>query len=87
MKMSSYRDQISTVAIALLIVGLVVGAGAGYFFVSSTFEQKTKDYEATTLAMEHVITTYESRVADLEGEITSYKSQVKVLEFQLNETL
>ena len=84
--MNSYRDQIPTIAIVLLIVGLVVGASVGYFFVSSTFKQKTKDYEATTLAMEQVITTYESRVSDLEGEITGYEYKVNDLELQLNET-
>ena len=85
--MNSQRGQVSTIAIVLLIVGLVVGAGAGYFAVSRMFEQKIKDYEATTLATEQVITTYESRVADLEQEITDYESRVNDLQLQLNETV
>ena len=87
--MNRKRGQLSTIAIVLLVVGLVVGAGGIYFVLSNTlrarntFEQKTRDYEATTLAMEQVITTYEDRVTgyesqvtDLEGEITDYNSQI-----------
>jgi uncharacterized protein HemX len=88
-KMNSQRGQVSTIAIVLLIVGLVVGAGGCYFAVSGTFEQKARDYEDTILAIEQDITTYESQVTDLEGEITDYESQVIHLidEIMVMETL
>ncbi|GAH80733.1 unnamed protein product, partial [marine sediment metagenome] len=83
--MNRKRGQVSTIATVLLIVGLVVGVGGIYFVLSNTlrarntFEQKTRDYETTTLAMEQEITIYESQVTELEGKIIGYESQVTAL--------
>ena len=81
--MNRKRGQISTIAIVLLVVGLVVGAGGSYFVLSSTLNQKTRVYEATTLAMEQeitiLVTGYESQVTELEGKIIGYESQVTAL--------
>ena len=68
--MNIQKSGVSTTAIALLIIGLVVGAGSGYFLVSRSFEQKIKE-------MEEVMTTYETNMSDLETEITAFEQKIK----------
>ena len=67
------RGSSQTLSIALLIVGLIIGSGGGYFYVSSTLQPKINDYENQ---IEHLNT----RISTLESENTVYESQVSELD-------
>ena len=63
--MNRQRGQVSTITIALLVVGLIVGAGGGYFAASSSLQPKIVDYE--------------SQIAGLETEIPTLVEQISTL--------
>lgn len=62
----SSQGKFSSTTIALLIVGLVIGAGGGYFFASSSLQTKIDDYE--------------TQVTDLNSEVSSLEMEVERLE-------
>lgn len=91
------RGSSQTLSIVLLIVGLIIGSGGGYFYLSSTLQPKIIDYENQ---MEHLntrISTLESEntaldadkeeylelVATLESENTAFESQVSELDDEI----
>jgi len=72
MKMSSHRG-VSTIAIVLLIMGLTVGAGGGYYVVFSNLQPKIVEYEAQ-------VTQLNSEVSGLIVTVSSLQAEKSVLE-------
>jgi AhpD family alkylhydroperoxidase len=71
--MNRQRGQVSTITIALLVVGLVVGAGGGYFAASSSLQPKIVDYESQIVALE-------TEIPNLEGQISTLGARVEALQ-------
>lgn len=88
-KMNSQRGQVSTIAIVLLAVGLVVGAIGGYYFASSVLQPKIDDYEAQVADLNSEVSSLSATVSSLEDEITEYELQVfhLIQEIMVLETL
>lgn len=70
--MSSHRG-VSTIAIVLLILGLTVGAGGGYYVVFSNLQPKIVEYEAQ-------VTQLNSEVSGLIVTVSSLQAEKSVLE-------
>ena len=79
-KMNSQRGQVSTIAIVLLVVGLVAGAVGGYFAASSSLQPKIDDYESQVADLNSEVSGLSATVSSLEDEITDYESQIADLE-------
>ena len=87
------RGSTQTLSIVLLIVGLIIGSGGGYFYLSSTLQPKIIDYEnqmehlntrISTLESENTVLDAEKEeylelAATLESENTAYELQVSEL--------
>ena len=78
------KGPLSNLTIALLVVGLVVGAAGGYLFSSSTFQAKIKDYEGQVNDLTLQVSGLTSTVSDLETMNSNYEEQVTSLENQVS---
>ncbi len=68
----------------LLIVGLAIGGGGGYFFLSSTYQPKIEEYEAQVTDLTSEVSSLTSTVAELETENSNYETQVSDLENEVS---
>jgi len=73
--MNRQRGQVSTIAIVLLIVGLVVGAGGGYIFISNNLQPKIDDYEIQVMDLNTEVSNLSATVFSLEEEISDYETR------------
>jgi predicted secreted protein/outer membrane murein-binding lipoprotein Lpp len=73
-KMNSQRGQVSTIAIVLLVVGLVAGAVGGYFAASNSLQPKIDDYESQVADLNSEVSGLNAIVSSLEDEITDYEA-------------
>jgi len=73
-----------SLSILLLIVGLMIGSGGGYFIVSSTFQPKIEGYEAQVTDLTSEVSSLTSTVAELETENSNYETQVHTLESEVS---
>ena len=96
----SIEKSISSITIAFLIVGLLIGAGGGYFVSSSSLQPKINDLEeqvaslntevvdletfASVLSVENK--NFESQVSELNTQISELNSQISSLEIELQDT-
>jgi len=74
-KMNSQRGQVSTIAIVLLVVGLVAGAVGGYYFTSSSLQPKIDDYETQVANLTSEVSGLSATISSLGDEITDYELQ------------
>jgi hypothetical protein len=81
----SVQSSFSKTAIALFIVGLIAGAGGGYFTASNTFQQKIKEYEAMTWDMEQTLTVYEYDLTEAIKTILVMEEEIETLIQELAE--
>ena len=71
----SSQSSISTFTIGLIIAGLVIGAGGGYFMTSSSLQPQISQLEDQTDSMSIEITEYEFTVSILETDKYDLESQ------------
>ena len=80
----SIRKSISVLSIVLLIVGLMVGAGGGYLYSSSTLQPKIKNYESMIGSFETQVNELTSDVSDLTMILADLQSDKSNLESQVS---
>jgi branched-chain amino acid transport system substrate-binding protein len=83
----SGKSALNTMTIALIIVGLVVGAGGGYYITSSQYQPRIEEQETQIEDLGSQIQSLTTRVEILEtentslvSEITEYENTVSALE-------
>lgn len=76
----SKQGAFSSTTIALLIVGLVIGAGGGYFASSSSLRPKIDD-------LENQVSSLNSEVATLDAEVNALGEENSDLETQVSELI
>ena len=77
--MKLMRGSSQTVSIVLLVVGLIIGSGGGYFYVSSTLQPKISEYEEQ-------VEYQNSRISTLESESVAYEFQLTELDDEITAT-
>jgi len=77
----------SKITILSLIVGLVVGCGAGYLGARIRYQPKINDYEnqitnltAEVSGLNSTVSTLEMSISDLEKNVSNYESKISQLE-------
>ena len=78
----SNKGTFSTMTIAVLVVGLVVGAAGGYFVASSSLQQKMSDLENQVSSLNSEVATLNTEYNELEEETLDMETQVSELEAQ-----
>lgn len=95
--MNGSKNSSSALPFALLFVGLLVGAGGGYFLVSTSYQPKILDYEKQITDLNSIISTKDSEISNYqtqaltlqttisnqENQISNYGTQVSSLEAQV----
>jgi len=76
----SSKGSTQTLSVVLLIVGLIVGAGGGYFFASSTYQPKIEDYEKQMSELDSDVIDLNAAISELESEKSELTSEVTALE-------
>jgi hypothetical protein len=74
------KPAISGITIALLLVGLVVGAGGGYFFAASSLQTQVTSLNAQVTSQSARITQLNSTVKSLQTDNNNYKTQIQILQ-------
>ena len=77
------RGSVSSMAVGLLIVGLLVGAAGGYFVSTSSIQSQIDDLETQVSSLNSERDTLDTEVSALEGEISDLVSQVSGLNTQV----
>jgi outer membrane murein-binding lipoprotein Lpp len=70
------RGYSTTITIALLFVGLLVGAGVGYLSSSNVSQSKISEKESQISVLGSEVSSLNSKVSTLEEEISNYKLQI-----------
>lgn len=97
--MKELKGATSFLPVILLVVGLIVGSGGAYFFVTNTYKPIIDEYEnkietfstqITTLQtdnsnLQNEIIVYSSELSDAESEIADHKAQLIQLDLDLRE--
>ncbi|MBU1173485.1 MAG: hypothetical protein KKD44_28290 [Proteobacteria bacterium] len=78
--MNSQRGQVSTIAIVLLLVGLVAGAVGGYLAASNSLQPKIDDFESQVADLNSEVSRLSETISSIADEITDYESQIADLE-------
>ena len=81
----SNKGTFSSTTIALLIVGLVIGAGGGYFASSSSLQPKIDDLESQVSSLNSEVSTLSAEVNTLGEENSDLETQVSELNTQISE--
>lgn len=79
------RGSTQTLSIVLMIIGLIVGAGGGYFYTSSILQPKIDDYENENTELITEVSTLTADVSSLESDKSSLTSKVASLVRKNNE--
>ncbi len=79
----SNQSSVSTLTIGLIVVGLVIGAGGGYFFSSSSLQPKITDLESQVISTTSKISALTSDVSSLEEDNSDLENQVSILDDQV----
>lgn len=68
--------KISSITIALLIVGLLVGGGGGYYMVSSNYSPKISELQTQQENLTEELSTITANVNSLEDQISVLEDQI-----------
>jgi branched-chain amino acid transport system substrate-binding protein len=71
---------ISKISVVLLVVGLVVGGGAGYLTTSNMLQSKIRGFETQIAELGSEISSLTSTISNLESEKSNYETEISNLE-------
>jgi ABC-type branched-subunit amino acid transport system substrate-binding protein len=80
----SALKNVPNIAIILLVVGLVIGGGGVYFFLSSGFQSRVTQYEAQVTALTTDMLNLTTTVNELKSMESVYEGQKSELETHIN---
>ena len=72
----------NTLPVILLVVGLVVGCGGGYFFANNTFQPQVEALEEQITSTNTEISSVITQIADAEGQVDDLAEEVNDLGFE-----
>jgi branched-chain amino acid transport system substrate-binding protein len=85
------KKLVSTSAVLLLIIGLAVGAGGGYYITHSILQSQIKDYSDQIMTLTSDVSNLTSTVSnlntanlDLQTQISNFENQISGLENQVS---
>jgi len=78
----SSQGKFSSITVAILIVGLVIGAGGGYFASTSSLQPKITDLEEYVSSLNSEVATLNTEVSALEEETLDLETQISELNTQ-----
>jgi cysteinyl-tRNA synthetase len=77
------RSPFSSLTIGLIVVGLIVGAGGGYFTASSSMRPRIRDLEGQVASLTSQVNELPTDLNRLENEKNDLESQVSTLDDQI----
>lgn len=78
------QTTFNTTTIAFIIIGILIGAGGGYFYSSSTFQPQIDELEDQATSFSSQIASQTTTITSLEIDIDDYETQVDDLESEVS---
>jgi cell division protein FtsB len=80
----SLQNSITSTTIALAIIGLVIGGGVGYFYVSGSLQPKINELETNLQMLENTNNELKDEVSDISSELVEAEEQLALIESEVS---